>query len=178
MSLVPFQKPVEDSVPKVDHEVAVGEDLDFQRRWWKFERAVWIFFALLIACDLAGVFGRGPLADTQMANAAAEVKYERVMRYGTPSIVDVSFNPNALQSDGKYHLFVSESLVHELGSERVIPSPELTAIGSGGLTYTFAATPGKATVQFALQPSKPGVFRFLLQVPGSEPLQARVFVMP
>jgi len=29
---------IDDSVAKVDDEVAGGEDLDFQRRWWKFER--------------------------------------------------------------------------------------------------------------------------------------------
>ena len=39
-----FSKPIADSVAKVDGEVAVGEDLEFQRKWWKFERATWIFF--------------------------------------------------------------------------------------------------------------------------------------
>lgn len=37
-------KPVEDTVPKVNNEVAVGEDLNFQRAWWKVERGIWIFF--------------------------------------------------------------------------------------------------------------------------------------
>lgn len=53
---------VGDSVPKVDDEIAVGEDLDFQRKWWRFERRVWIAFTALIILALAGVFGRGPFA--------------------------------------------------------------------------------------------------------------------
>ena len=32
MATKPLSKPVEDSVAKVDGEIAVGEDLDFQRK--------------------------------------------------------------------------------------------------------------------------------------------------
>lgn len=178
MSRLEFQKPVEDSVQKVNQEVAVGEDLDFQRVWWKFERVVWSLFLLIIAADIAGLFGRGPLSHAHMENRSIRVKYERIARYGTPSMVSVAFQPSALQPDGKFHLFVSESLVNELGTERVIPSPESTVIGNGGLSYTFPATPGKATAQFALQPAKPGSSDFTVEVPGDAPLHAHVFVMP
>jgi hypothetical protein len=160
------------------NEVAVGEDLAFQRRWWKFERVVWSIFLLIIVSDIAGLFGRGPLANAHMENSAMRVKYERVARYGTPSMIEIAFEPAALQPDGKFHLFASQSLVDELGTQRVIPSPESTAVGGGGLSYTFPATPGKATAKFAMQPSKPGVFHFSLQAAGAPPLQARVVVMP
>ena len=43
-----FSKSIDDSVAKVDGEVAVGEDLEFQRKWWKFERAIWVFFFLVL----------------------------------------------------------------------------------------------------------------------------------
>ena len=56
-----FTKPVEDSVAKVNDEIAVGEDLEFQRKWWRFENIAWIFFALIIVLDVAGLFGRGRL---------------------------------------------------------------------------------------------------------------------
>jgi hypothetical protein len=39
-----FSQPVEQSVSKVNDEVEVGEDLDFQRKWWRFENSVWIIF--------------------------------------------------------------------------------------------------------------------------------------
>src|ERR1700679_3032394 len=57
-----LSKPIDDSVAKVDGEVAVGEDLEFQRKWWKFERAVWLVFTLILVLTLAGAFGRGPRA--------------------------------------------------------------------------------------------------------------------
>ncbi len=102
MSNVPFASPVEDSVPKVDDEVAVGEDLEFQRRWWRFERIVWIFFTLLIVCDLLGLFGRGPLAKAQLhsSDGALNVRYERIERTGTPSMMVIQFGPAAVR-DGK-----------------------------------------------------------------------------
>ena len=51
-----------DEVPKVDNAVAVGEDLEFQERWWTFERVIWSFFALILLADMLGAFGRGWLA--------------------------------------------------------------------------------------------------------------------
>ncbi len=59
MSTQPLTKPVEDSVPKVSEAVAVGENLDFQRSWWRFERVVWSVFLVILICDVLGLFGRG-----------------------------------------------------------------------------------------------------------------------
>ncbi len=177
MSEVDFQKPVEDSVPRVKDEVAVGEDLDFQRRWWKFESAMWWFIAVILILNFAGIFGRGPLAHAVLSNTAMIVRYERVERTGTPSILDVQFQPEVL-GRGPVKLYVSQSVVEELGAQRVIPSPSDTMIGRGGLTYTFSAREAPAAVQFALQPAKPGIFYFKLEVPGYAPVSARVVVMP
>ncbi len=177
MSQVAFQHPVEDSVPKINNEVAVGEDLDFQRTWWKFERAVWIVFALLIVADLAGLFGRGPLADAALTTPDMTLHYERIERSGTPSMLHIDFGPSAIH-DGKIRLFVSESVVNKLGAQRIIPSPETSSVGSGGITYTFPATQSPASVAFALQPDRPGIANFALQLPGAPAAHARVFIVP
>jgi hypothetical protein len=99
-------KPVQDSVSKINDEVAVGEDLRFQRRWWRFEKAVWTFFGVLVLLDLAGLFGRGPLAKAhkESADGALMVKYERVERFGTPSILTLHFGPTAVR-DGVIRLW-------------------------------------------------------------------------
>jgi hypothetical protein len=70
-------EPVQDSVARVNDELAVGSDLEFQRRWWKFERAVWIFFTLLLVIDVLGVFGRGTLSKARLRarDGSAEVTY-------------------------------------------------------------------------------------------------------
>lgn len=174
-----FTKPVEDSVAKVDNEIAVGEDLEFQHRWWKFERVVWSLFCILLALDVSGLLGRGPLAHarSRASDGSMAVKYDRIERTGTPAMMDISFGPNALH-DGRAQLYVSETMVKQLGTQRVVPAPMTTEIGHGGLTYTFPASAPPASVQFALEPPAPGVYTFTLQIPGAQAVHDHVIVVP
>ena len=179
MATKTFTKPVEDSVAKVNDEVAVGEDLDFQRKWWKFENAAWVVFTLIIVLDLIGVFGRGPVAkaERRTADGSIDVKYERIERTDSPSIMTIAFGPSAIQ-DGRVKLYVSSSLVKALGTQRVIPAPKDSIVGEGGITYTFPASKPPASVDLALQPAGPGVFNFTIGVPGAEQVRAKIAVVP
>ncbi len=173
--------PVQDSVPKISNELAVGEDLVFQRKWWRFERIVWLTFAVLVLLDVAGLFGRGPLAKEHMAtpDKAMDVNYERIERFRTPSIVTIQFSPQTVR-DGKIELWVNDGLIKQLGNQRVVPQPAQSALDSGGIRYTFAATQQPNSAAFALEPSAPGLYEFTLrlpQMPGDE-LHAKVLVMP
>ena len=175
----PFSKPVQDTVAKVNDDIAVGEDLEFQRKWWRFENAVWIFFTVVIVLDVAGLFGRGPLAKAELnaADGTMNVKYERIERTDSPSMLTIQFAQSAIK-DGKISLYASNSLVAELGTQRIIPAPSVTEVGFGGLTYTFAASKAPATVALALEPAGPGIYEFNLGVVGAAPVHARVVVVP
>ena len=172
-------QPVRDTVPKINDELAIGEDLRFQERWWRFENGVWIFFALLIVMDLAGVFGRGPLAQAQTSTRDGDlhVKYERVERFGTPSILTVDLGAHTVEN-GKAHLWVSDDLVKVLGNQRVIPQPSESRIERNGVLYTFAAAPAKLSVAFALEPAEVGLHTLQLRVPGADRVDLTIFVMP
>ena len=172
-------KPVEDSVSKVNDDIAVGSDLEFQRKWWRFTHWMWIVFAAIVVADLLGCFGRGPLANARLRtnDGTMALKYERIERFSTPSILRIQFGQNALR-DGKIELWVGESLVKRLGNQRVIPQPLASAVGSGGVLYTFAASGLPASVEFALEPTAPGIYDALFRVPGSAELHPRIFVMP
>ena len=175
----PSTEPVTDSITKLNDEVAVGSDLDFQRRWWRFERATWIVFICIVILDVLGVFGRGWLAkaERKTRDGSMEVKYERVERFRTPSILTIQFGPKAIH-DGKIQLFASESLVKPLGTQRVVPQPASSVIGQGGILYTFPTTINPASVEFAMEPASPGISHLSLQVPGSEALNLTIAVMP
>jgi hypothetical protein len=175
----PSTTPVTQSAPRVNSEIEVGEDLEFQRKWWRFENIVWILFTLIIVADIAGLFGRGPIAkaERRAADGTIDVRYERIERTDSPSIVSIGFGPSAIH-DGKIKLFISESLVKGLGTQRVVPAPSDTTIGDGGLTYTFPASKPPATVDLALQPSGPGIYHFTIGVANAQPIQAKVFVVP
>jgi hypothetical protein len=174
-----FAKPVEDSIARVNDEVAVGEDLDFQRKWWRFENFIWMLFTVIIVLDLAGLFGRGPIAkaERRSADGTIDVKYERIERTDSPSMLEIHFAQSAI-NNGKINVYVSESLVKELGAQRVIPAPRESAVGYGGLTYTFAATRAPATVSLALEPAGPGIYDFTIGVVGAQPVHAKVVVVP
>jgi hypothetical protein len=178
--------PVKDSVAKIGNELAVGEDIEFQRRWWRFEKAVWVIFLLIVLLDLAGAFGRGPLAKAHANTRGGTmvVNYERIERFSTPSILTIHFRPSAVEN-GKIQLWVSDSVVKELGNQRVVPEPATSVIGNGGILYTFASTTLPDSVMFALQPSHPGIAHFQLRVPGAtldaaprDEFDAKVVIMP
>jgi hypothetical protein len=180
MPNLPFKSPLEDSVPKIDQEVAVGEDLDFQRKWWAFERFIWIFFTIVLVLTLSGAFGRGYLAkaERQSQDSALHIQYDRIERTGTPSDLTIVFGDKAIRN-GHIHLYVSETLISKLGAQRISPQPQDTLVGEGGLTYTFSALKPPATVIFSLQPSGPGIFPFELRLPATFSLiNAKVAVVP
>ena len=172
-------KPVGDNVPKVEGKIAVGEDLDFQRRWWRFEEIVWSFFVFVLVADLSGIQGRGPLANAhlQTADGALRVKYERVLRENTSSIMTILPEGSTIQN-GKLRLYISDSIVKQFGAQRIIPQPEVSTVGNGGVTYTFPASGSPMTVQFELKPSFIGVHRFQVGIPGGQSVEARSVVLP
>ena len=180
MANLQFKTPVVDSVPKVNHEVAVGEDMEFQRRWWAFEKLVWIFFGIILLLTLLGAFGRGWLAHTcvKSPDGGLDLKYDRIQRTGTPSDLTVAFGANAIHN-GEIQLFVSESLINKLGALRISPQPVKSTLGDGGVTYTFAANGRPATAVFALLPSGPGAFVFRVALPeAGSSIQSKVVVVP
>ena len=157
----------------------MGEDLQFQERWWKLERLIWSFFVLVLLADVLGVFGRGWLAKATLAepDSGIIVDYERVERASTPSIMTIKVLPEGV-SDGMLQLFVSDSVVKQLGAQRIAPQPERSVIGNGGITYFFPVSGANPDVQIALEPSFPGYRGFTLQVVGKKAIGAHIVVVP
>ncbi|HEY3707262.1 MAG TPA: hypothetical protein VGL22_19530 [Terracidiphilus sp.] len=179
MSNLPFESEVADSVSKAENKVAVGEDLEFQRKWWRFEHIAWSILLAIVIVDLLGGFGRGWLARAQKStpDQAMTLHYERIARASTPSVMTFQFTDKAIHN-GRITLYVSDSVVKPLGALRIAPQPALSSIGDGGITYVFDAGKGPSTVQIQLQPSFPGAHPFTVHVEGEPPVHGSVFVMP
>ena len=176
---IPFEQDVTDSVPKTSNKLAVGEDIEFQRRWWRFETIIWPILMLIVLADVLGVFGRGWLskAQAETPDHAMKLDYERVARASTPSIMTFRFDAEAIHN-GRISLFVSDSVVKPLGAMRISPQPALSTIGGDGITYTFSANKAPASVQIELQPSFPGPHQFRVQLEGSGAITRSIFVVP
>ena len=48
----------------LDRDYPIQEDMRFQEKLWKLERAGWVALSLVVAITLLGVFGAGPLGQT------------------------------------------------------------------------------------------------------------------
>ena len=59
--------------------------------------------------------------------------------------MEVRFDPDSV-TNGAHQLFVSDSVIGELGAQRVAPQPATSQIGNGGITYTFPTTAVPARV--------------------------------
>jgi hypothetical protein len=179
MADIPFESRVEDSVPKVRDDIAVGENIEFQRSWWRFEKIIWPVLIAVVIWDVLGGFGRGWLAKARAStpDQAMQVDYERFARASTPSIMDFKFGANAIH-DGRITLYISDSVVKPLGALRIAPQPAMSSIGNGGITYVFPASKAPAMVQIQLEPSFPGPHQFTVRSEGSPPITGSVFVMP
>ncbi len=72
---------------------------------------------LVLLADLSGLLGRGPLskAEQHASDGTLDLKYERVERANTSSIITVLPGTPAIH-DGKFRLFVSDVVVKELGA--------------------------------------------------------------
>jgi hypothetical protein len=176
---IPYEARVEDSVPKVENEIAVGEDLEFQRKWWRFEQIIWPVLLALVIWDVLGGFGRGWLAKAKAStpDKAMILDYERIARASTPSVMTFNFNDAAIHN-GRIILYISDSVVKPLGAMRLAPQPALSSVGDGGITYAFDASKGPAVVQIQLEPSFPGRHRFTVRLEGEPPVIGSVFVVP
>ena len=179
MHAKPFKTTIDDSVPKVDDDIAVGEDIEFQRKWWRFETVVWSFFLLVLVADGLGLFGRGWLskAEKHTADGSLTLHYEWVERAATPSIMSFDFGPAAIH-DGAVKLYVSNSIVKELGPRRISPEPLRSEMVDGGIVYTFPGAGRNMVVQIALAPEFPGEDRFQVAVPGNNPIRGKVLIVP
>jgi len=173
-------RPVEDTIPKIENELAIGEDLEFQRRWWRFEHVVWICFTIILALDIAGVFGRGPLskAHAKTSDGAIHMTYERFARFQTPSLISLHLSPAAVRN-GHIQLWVSQSIIKPLGNQRIIPQPATSELAQDGVLYTWPSGVRPDSVDFAIEPSTAGVEHFTVRLPElGDQLTERVIVYP
>jgi hypothetical protein len=89
----------------------------------------------------------------------------------------IEFAPGAVH-DQKARLFSSQTIVKELGAQRIIPQPATSEIGPDGITYTFAVIGVPAKARISLEPSFPGIQHIELRVPGAAPVRASILVLP
>ena len=171
---------VSDTVGKVNDEVAVGEDLRFQERWWIVERALWVVFLLVIAAGVSGILGRGGVFSRgyfAAPDGSCTVEYERVAHFGTPLRLILHFNP-AGQQQHDFALWMGRESARELGFQRSIPAPANAVLDDDGETLLFPAAEQHGDVVLMMQPATFGRLHLQLAIAGSERADLPIIVLP
>ena len=93
----------------------IEQDLPFQYRQWRVERAGWAIIGLIILAAFAGVFGHHPFAraTAQTPDGALVVEYDRFARYESDTEMNVSVTLNA-DSGTRFRFWMDDDYLEKL----------------------------------------------------------------
>lgn len=163
-------------------DIEAGCDPAFERGWWRVQRICWVVFSILLLAGVAGLFGNGPLsrATAEPPGAELHVRYERLARRETPTILELHLDRPALAS-GQVRIRLNRELVQRLRIKDIIPAPLSTQPLAGGARFTFSTDPtlDSATIVFIQDPTVPGIVDGEVAIEGADQsVQVRQFVYP
>lgn len=139
-----------------NRSLQINEDLAFQEREWRFQRAGSLFLTAIVVLGLLGLFGTGPLSSSTAGSTddGLKVAYERFVRHDGRTSVEVDVGPDQV-SDGQVEIWVSASYLESVDIEQVSPEPDQVRSEDDRRVYVFpaanATTP--VSVTFSLRPN-------------------------
>jgi hypothetical protein len=138
----------------------VGQDLAFQQREWKVQRAAWVVALLILVAGFAGLLGGGPLSQTEASSGPLALEYDRFARQRSPAALTIRVDPG-VAVDGEIPIWLDRAFLEKVDVEHIMPEPTTMEVGSDRVIYRFAVeTPEQpAEITFAIQPHEPGVAR-------------------
>ncbi len=147
---------------RVNDELEVGYDQEFERRWNIAQNVGLVAMVLFLLVCLSGLLGRGPFSH-RTANApdgSLHVDFEPAAREGTPTQVTLRLaNPG--DAPMPVSVFVSGKMAEPMGLDRTVPDTEATMVGSKGLVLRFVVAPRQADAKIRLDamPASAGIVR-------------------
>lgn len=120
-----------------DRGLEIGQDLRFQRRQWRIQRAGWVGIALVLVLALLGLFGNGVLSKAQVAGPSLEIRYERFLRENAPTQLDVTVLADAANA-GEIRIAIDRQYLDAFRIEDVLPRPQRVESAPQGVVFVFA----------------------------------------
>ena len=135
------------------------EDMSFQQRTWKVERAGWVLMALIALASILGLIDKGPFSRSRKGDAGGlQVEYERFIHLDTPTDLHVS-----LPVEGPFVIQLPFRYLEEAEISHVVPEPTEVASYGGFVTYSFASKPGTADILFNVTVRRAGSVKGFVQ---------------
>jgi hypothetical protein len=119
-------------------ELEIDEDLEYQRRAWRFQRVGWIVIGLVLAGALWGLFGRGPLSRAVMTDPRNHiaVEYDRIARYESSFRLVIQLQPIP-ESSKTARLWIDRHYAQSLTIEQITPGADRAELTPDGFVYVF-----------------------------------------
>ena len=136
-------------------DLEIDQDLDFQRREWRAQRAGWWAMALVLVLALAGVFGRGPLAHATLESPDGHlrVEYDRLAAVAGEADLRIHVAP-AAAPDGLVRVWLDRAWVEGVNVEDIQPTPQRVIVAGDRMYYEFpvGSTRAASVVRFEFRP--------------------------
>jgi hypothetical protein len=159
----------------------IGEDLDFQRKEWLFERLGWVVLALLMLAAMLGLFGGGPLDGAQAASpdGLMQVSYARFGRFSAPQTMEITLSPQARQ-EGHVGVAFHQQFVDKLKIQQTNPEPESVEVHGDWVVYLYQWPEGNSplNINVYMQAEKTGSLQAELGLAGKPGMSIRQFIYP
>jgi hypothetical protein len=149
-----------------------------QKVTWRMQRLGWAAIFVLILLAVLGLFSNGPLSSTTAADDARRivVEYDRFQRNGALADMQVDL---AVDHEGMATLVASPAFVEAFQIEAMTPEPVEQRGGPDGVALIFqCAGSGSVPVRMFIRPTKIGLIRSAVGLPGEPPVDLVHFVYP
>lgn len=147
-----------------------------QRRMWAAQRVAWLFFALLLAGCLLGLFGRGgPFSRKEVALEGGALDLPAISRWNAPDELHVTLAPTPR---GERTLFVDRRFFETFSIEEIAPPQKGMTREGEGTGYVFAtdaAAPVRIVMRLRTQAFGLRAYRIGI---GAETIPHSTFIFP
>lgn len=136
-------------------DLQLEEDVGFERRSWKAQRAFWVVAVALLTAVGLGLFGNGPVSWTTASSndGVLEASYERFGRRGGSQEFTVEVEASAARG-GTWEVEIDRGLLAAWEVTAISPEPESTSVLADAIRFTFSQAAPQADLEviFAVSP--------------------------
>lgn len=153
----------------------IEEDIGFQQREWKVQRASWLFFFLVTLAAVLGLFGRGLLSEAAVGDDRLSMRYQRFERVQRPTTIRLRISSKAGKTAG---VVIERHYVDAARIERITPEPAKAEASTHGITYYFPIMDDPVIVTFHLELERFGLVPGGIGLSDGPLLSFKQFVYP
>lgn len=141
----------------VARDLQIEQDLGFQRREWRVQRAAWAVVGLLLLMAFGGLFGDGPLARRTLRSPDGRLvaRVQKFERHRSPSAIVLRVRPEP--GKDSVQVWVSREFAEDQHFETIHPEPDTVTVGGDRIVYEFSVGGAEEQVQIAFQAMPEGL---------------------